>query len=821
MINVQPRIVPPRGPEDSPFVIVGEAPGKEEIKKGMPFIGPSGQVLSEALKQLPHPEPYILNVVPHMIQGEKSPEMLQELVSKYQAQVLELVRKHPRKIVLALGNVALWALTNDFDHKITKVRGKLLKSDLSERGIVPTTHPAFLLRGNGSFRQFKIDVGYAMDLAAGGKVREFVPPTWELLDTVEKVKWFVEQVKQHEGLVSGDLETGGFSHRLDKVLMGGFTLDGKHVYVIPGKKREYIKAGIPDLFPYLAEMWDVDSEQVRFNWHNGKFDIKFFHHQYNQAARVDDDTMLMSYALDETRGVHDLETVAADWLHSPDWKGILDSHKKKNESYDVIPEPVLVKYMAYDIANTHNLPSILRPLIEADSKSSLLYYKTLIPGSKYLTEIEKAGMLVDTERVESNAAKYEKDAKVYEEELERIARDAGMHPTTQTITKGGKKVKVVAAINVNSPLQLKELFFEVLQIPSKDKSTNEKVLKSLPDHPAVVALRKYRKINKGLTTYVLPATEHIQDDGRVHQTYLLHGTATGRLACNNPNLQNIPREPLLRGQFIPKPGYCFIEVDLNQAELRSLAILSGDPELCRIYTDPNSVGLHEEVRAELYGYPKDWSEQQIQAYMQKWYTDTIERIVEEQKMRAKNVNFGIVYGITPFGLAEQIEDTPQEAGRMLAGWAKKFNVAWNFIQLCRNAPINGKNIVTCFGHKKRFEIVTPETIMAIQNEAANFPHQSTASTITLHGGMRIQDTLRKEYDTNIVNTVHDSILMEVPLVKDVIEAVTNLAINELEQVPRDWGLTRIPFKAEAKGGMRWGELKGLNKFYAEVFAEAA
>lgn len=789
-------IVPPKGPVDSPFVIVGEAPGHQEVKKGLPFVGPSGLVLEAGLSQMVHPEPYVTNVVPHLIGKDKDQVMLSNLATEHHQRLHDEIHAYPRKVILALGAVALWALTGDHSLKITQRRGQLFKFEGSEYGVVAATHPAYLLRGNGSFRQFKADVAYAMSLATGGKPHEFTPPTWEYVDTAEKLQLFLNQVSQHNGLIASDIETGGFSHRLDKVLMSGFTLDGKHVYIIPGKKREYIAAGLQDLHDRIGAIWS--NSNVRYCWHNGKFDVKFFQHQYNQAARVDEDTMLLSYALDETRGIHDLETVAADWLGSPDWKGILDSHKKKNESYDIIPEPVLTKYMAYDIANTFNLHTTLRPLVANDPKSEMLYTKTLIPGSAYLAKIERCGMLVDMQRVEENRIEYQSQADVYNKEINQISVASGYGP-----------------INPNSPLQLKDFLFNTLKIPSKEKSTNEKVLNSLPAHPAVEALRKYRKINKGLSTYVKPVSDHIQDDGRVHQSYLIHGTATGRLACRDPNLQNIPREPKLRGQFIPKPGYCFVEVDLNQAELRSLAALSGDDELCRIYVDPNSKGLHEEVRADLYGSPKDWTDAQVERFKAKWYADSVERIVEEQKMRAKNVNFGIVYGITPFGLAEQIEDTPMEAARMLSAWGKKFPKAWGFIQLCRSAPVNGKNLVTVFGHKKRFGIVTPETIVAIQNEAANFPHQSTASTITIHGGIRVQDQLREEYMTDIVNTVHDSVLMEVPCKFEIIEAVTSLVIKTMEQVPMDWGITRIPFKAEAKAGLRWGNLKSLNKFYAE------
>lgn len=196
------------------------------------------------------------------------------------------------------------------------------------------------------------------------------------------------------------------------------------------------------------------------------------------------------------------------------------------------------------------------------------------------------------------------------------------------------------------------------------------------------------------------------------------------------------------------------------------------------------------------------------------YADSVERILEEQKMRAKNVNFGIVYGITAAGLSEQIEDTTQEAARMLAAWGKKFPTAWAFIQLCRNAPLFGKDLVTVFGHKKRFGVVAPEILVNLQNEAANFPHQSTASTITMQAGIRLEPILRREFNTKIVNTVHDCLLLEAPLNREIIEAVTKLTIVEMQQVPIDWGITRVPFIADAKCGVRWGSMEKPQKFYS-------
>lgn len=789
------RYVKSRGPEDSPFVIVGEAPGAQEVKLGEVFVGPSGIVLNHALdvfKKGSYPEPYITNIIPHFIK-DKDMNVLTKLVQENTERLRAEIAKHPRKIILALGNAAIWALTGNYGLKITQNRGKLFHSDLAQYGVVAATHPAYLLRGNGSLRQFKSDVAYAIDLSRGGKPHEFIPPTWEYVDNPDKAKRFVEMCRDYTDLIAGDLETKGFSHQRDSILMAGYTLDGNHVYVVPGTKREYLP--VQNQLDAVADMWE---SQAKFSWHNGKFDIRFLQYQHQQAARVDHDTMLMSYSLDETRGIHDLETVSGDYLGSPNWKGILDAHKKKNQSYDVIPEPVLTQYMCYDIANTFNLTGLLKSIIDQDDKSSIQYNETLIPSSAYLAKIEMRGMLVDQVRVEENRVALQAKVDAHKDVINQIAIDVGFGP-----------------VNPNSPVQLSNLLYNTMKIPTKDRGTGKDVLEKLPQVPIIKELLAYRKVIKGLSTYVTPLIDHLGLDGAVHPSYLIHGTATGRLACRDPNLQNIPRDPALRGQFIPRPGYCYMEVDLNQAELRSLAALSGDPELCRIYADPKSKGLHEEVRAQIYGYPTDWSAAQLQGYMNKWYTDSLDRVLEEQKMRAKNVNFGIVYGITSAGLSEQIEDTTQEAQRMLIAWARKFPVAWGFIEKCRSASLRGQNLTTVFGYRKRFQIVTPETLTAIQNESANFPHQSTASTITVHGGMRMQDRLAEEFDAHFVNTVHDSIIIELPMTYHAITSVSKLMIAEMEQVPKDWGITRVPFKADAKVGMRWGYMTSMEKFLAE------
>lgn len=830
---IKAREVPGKGPIDSPFVVVGEAPGVQEIKQGAPFVGPSGAVFEYALRQFPkesYPEPYVTNVSKTMITFAKDPAALSQLAMDRRPALLEELKGHKRKVILALGSVALQALTGNTAVKITQVRGTIFPSELADVGIVAALHPAYLLRGNGSLRQFKSDIAYAVQLAQGNPPHPWHPPKWTIIESSAELFALINRIRALPAgtFVAADIETTGFRHRSDKILNLSLSFDGNVVYTISGHKTDaqspnfqwkdpltgaIFKGGYPNLI-HLCHFLFGANPNVRWVWHNGKFDAKFFHHIGQTNCRVDDDTMLMSYALDEQRGIHDLETVSGDWLTSPNWKGTLDQYKKKKSSYDVIPFPILYRYAAYDVANTWRLANLLWGMILLDKKSHLQYTKSLIPASTYLIEIEKAGIAVDEERVAQNRERLEEEAIPYIEDIKRIANN---------VRPGYYSDKVV-----NSPKQLAELIFDDLKLkPAKGpniRSTSADIIEKLPDHPLLQSLRKYRKVQKALSTYVIPYTKdpekgYIEDDGKVHTTYLIHGTATGRLSSRDPNLQNIPRDPILRGQFVALPGRMFIEPDLNQAELRSLAILSGDPTLCRIYLEGRE-SLHEVTRRAIFGMPEDWSPTEIIYYLNKFYLTPETRynpstgedeLMHEMKMVAKNVNFGIIYGITEAGLSEQTGQAPQDCKVWLESWANAYPVAWKFIQTCRQAPLFGRNLVTVFGYRKRFQVVTPENIVAVQNESANMPHQSTASVITMHGGIRTYRKIR-EYDAYYINTVHDSLLIDAPLDYEVARTVTSIVTKELTQVPRDWGLTEIPFVADAKWGTRWGSLGDPDKF---------
>lgn len=796
------KLVGSRGPEDSPLAIVGEGPGKNEILENKPFVGPSGDVLKAALKQHPDVDPYITNAMicfPGTVKHKDQEKIHNGTVACHGRLLVELTR-HPREVILALGNAALWSCTGDYSLKITQVRGKIFPSPHAKRGIVAAVHPSFLLRGGGSLRQFMADVDYACSLTKGDDFRKYIIPEYTVIGDMNQLRWLADQFKElPDGTpIAADTETGGFQgfdHLRDHILCKGFCFDPRTVYVIP-------EGLIKDTAPLYQNA-------CKFVWHNGKFDAKFVRRAGVPDVRVDEDTMLLSYALDEIGGVHDLETVASDIIGAPDWKYMIkpslqsskNSHPKGyTTTYADIPLPILYDYMSRDISSTLQIFPHLRKQVRLNSHLEKLYTQTLIPYSHYFMTIEEAGMALDLKQVNDNGSRLQEQIDKYETEINAIA--------------GSRNAP---AVNPRSPIQLTTFLYDVLGLRINGKrptSTDENTLDKLPQVPAIVALKKFRKVQKAKSTYVEPATEWINVDGRVHTTYLIHGTRTGRPASRDPNVLNIPRDPMLRGQFRAKEGHVFLEVDENQAELRVLADLSKDPELLRIYLTPGSPGIHDVVTEEIFGKISEYDSMTYDAMVQKFNishitTDQHKLLYNEQKMKAKNVNFGIVYGITNVGLADQIDESPSVAQVYLDKWYKRFPVAHRTLLKFREAVVLGQKLITPFGRIKRFGAVSEAMVNELQNQAANFPMQSIAFDIMGHTGVVMQPIAAK-LGIPIVNAVYDSIIYECPNDPALLNDLAAKTIETVAERAVYWGMRTVPMKAEAKVGERWGNLKDFH-----------
>jgi DNA polymerase-1 len=747
-----------RGNIRAPIVIVGEGPGRDELRAGKPFVGPSGDILWKTI-----PEGYNIDEDIYVTNAtccfprNKTPGTMETATKLCHERLMAELKAYPRKVILTLGNPALWSVTGNYNGKITQVRGSVIASPLASVGVIPAVHPAALMRGTGSYRQFRRDIHYAFDLLDGAPLRK--PTENRYVEVQDQDLNEIVSILCGADYLAADVETTGFSHKFDRILCLGIARVPEITYVFK-----------PEQLPKLRRLFE--KETIRWIWHNGKFDVKFLW-KLGLPARVDEDPMLLSYALDENPGQHDLEQIAGDMLGAPDYKWESAQYlKKKTDTFEKIPWPILCRRVGRDCSFTLQIWELLREEVRQDKHLERLYTKTLLPASACLADVEDYGILVDLERIEENGKKFGAEYDALVKELQTY---------------------IGYPINPNSPIQVAELLFDKLKFPQRRKrSTSKEVLAKLPDHPVVKLLRKIRKVGKAYSTYVKGMKKHIKADGCIYTTTLIHGTRTGRLASRKPNLQNIPRDPQLRGMFIARPGRRFIELDYNQAELRCLADLSGDDWLCELYNS-TSRSLHNEMSIFLFG----------------------ENYTEEQRMRAKAVNFGIPYGRQAGSIAEEFDQPVAEAQKWIDGWFERCPKAEKFINKCRNVPRVGGTMITPFGRKKRHHLVTRELLGDLQNEAANFPHQSIASDMTLHSAIAISvdksvikaQKLLKEFDARIIILVHDSILIEAPDNEEVCREIIKVVLDVMHRMAPAWGLRRVPFIADAKWGTRWGSLE--------------
>lgn len=775
-----------KGNPEAELVFVAESPGSVEVREGEPLVGPTGKIFHQFVPD--DDSVYVLNAMEcYPLPSLKTEKSMNFAAHCCHDHLIEKVTAHPRRLIVSMGNPATRSLTGNFGLKITQVRGRLIESPLAELGIMPIVHIAALMKGGGSFRQWREDILYALELGAGGSPRTHLKAEVQVVSPFipqSGIDWLFELMTYGSNKLTADIETTGFDHIRDRILSIGIT---------PDNDKSISYCFYPWHFDRIRS--HLERMDISWCWHNGKFDIKFLR-QAGIRARVDDDTMLLSYTLDEESGVHDLETVSADVLDAPDYKYVIKPYlPTKDSPYSLVPRPVLAEYQAIDTSNTAQLLPILRARVAGAPGGALerLYTETLLPASEMLTQVEENGICTDPERLAANEEYFGNMKQEINDEINEL---------------------IGYSINPGSPKQVSRLLFKGYKFPNRRKgSTDAKALtwlqKYTDGHPIFALILKHRTAVKMKGTYATGLRKHVHPDtNRIHATALIHGTRTGRLAFRDPNLQNPPRLPQIRGTFIAGPGMELVEVDLKQAELRSLAALSGDEVLTEVFLAEGSPHVDLGIYLSLIGsFEPDW-EQRYGRHIEDPENPLWLPAYEEYTI-TKNINFGITYGITEFGLQGQIGGPLTESRRMLAAWNEKYPGAAEFIAKCRSCPTANQVITTCFGRKKRVGLVSRENLSFLQNEAANFPHQSIASDITLHAAIRTWKPLLA-MGVRIVNLIHDSLLLEVPITPKHTkrDRAIRLVAREMRQVPIDYGITAVPFTADAEYGHRWGSLQG-------------
>lgn len=589
-------------------------------------------------------------------------------------------------------------------------------------------------------------------------------------------------------VIAVDIETRDTGYDDNKMLLIGFAYDDYKCIVIDNWLPGVI-AALQKLFSRL---------DITFIWHNGKFDTTRQKYLAGLCARIDEDTMLQHYAgINERKGTHGLKDLAPLYLQAPQWDEQLAMFKRKwcaqhkvklsDFKYDMIPRDILLPYLYRDCCATFQLRKRFDGLMRPNSK---WIYRQLVRAANVFKDIELQGCLVDEDYLYE--LQDELDTRIYNAE-KHVREEAARtwDPYAYGCDTGAKTCP--KEFSHKSPKQLKWMLERVTgkTLTSTDKEALDKLAEEFPDVPFIRAIMELRKYNKYMDTYVTGIQKVMQSDKRVRCTFNLHGTETGRLSCSEPNMQNIPRMKMIKNLFIAPEGYKLVQLDYSQAELRVLAYMSQDDYLIKTYQDGRD--LHDAMAEKIFG--PDFN--------------------KEQRVAAKTINFGIPYGRGPGSMAGKMGMSLQQATQTIRDWYKAAPGAKKYVDEMRRVPYReGEPFSTVFGRQRHY-IITMDNRNHVENEAVNFPISSIASDLTMLSVCDIHDTLLKEnLDARIVNTVHDSIIIECIDDPEILQRVVEIGTSTMAEMPKKYLINPVlnfPFKADAEIGRSWGDLENADE----------
>ena len=630
---------------------------------------------------------------------------------------------------------------------------------------------------------------------------------------INALKSIPDKARALGGLIAVDIETRRVEWEDNKLLSIGFAYGPSHCLAIhnipiPGARYEG-----PDLPPSViltvleTIKMVLNQPDIEYIWHNGKFDVGRLKYLCNIDARVDHDTMLQHFVcINEKQGTHGLKDLGQLYLQAPAWDDELDKIKRewcrqrkvplKEFMYDYIPTETLIPYMQRDCIATYRLHHVFNKLARPGSE---FIYKQLCRASTAYGAIELAGQKIDVDYLEELEADLDKLVVQSQKRLDAVS---GKYWNPQLYAAAtGSKVKPNMEFSPKSPKQLKWMLGEVMghPVPATDATTMQTLMDELdymgeeadPDAKEFMeSILDVRKYSKYLETYVLGIREVLCRDGRVRCTFNLHGTETGRLSSSNPNMQNIPRNKMIKNLIIATPGTCLLQLDYSQAELRVLAMLSGDPALIDIYVSGRD--LHDAVADMMFG-PDGHKDKEL-------------------RNLAKTINFGIAYGRGAGSIATKFKKSMKEAQDIIDKWFKPMPKVKEFINNRRRMASRGEPCVTIFGRERHF-VITDSELNHIQNEYINTPIQGTASDFTMLSLLNIYDYLEDYWKgkARIVSTVHDSIILEVEDKPEYLKEIGNACVNIMADTPLEYVPDcPVPFVADAEIGYKWGEMYKLD-----------
>ncbi|MBM7037623.1 DNA polymerase I [Vibrio ulleungensis] len=508
---------------------------------------------------------------------------------------------------------------------------------------------------------------------------------------------------------------------------------------------------------------------------NLKYDASVLARYDIEMRGIAHDTMLASYVFNSVGGKHDMDSLALRFLqHSCISFEQIAGKGKKQLTFNQIDLEQASPYAAEDADVTLRLHNSIQKGIAGNEGLERIYTDIEVPLVPVLSKIERTGVLIDAMKLNTQSQEIAQRL----DELEKKAYELAEQE-----------------FNLNSPKQLQAILFEKMGLPVVKKtasgapSTNEEVLQELAlDYPLPKLILEYRGLAKLKSTYTDKLPKMIKPQtGRVHTSYHQAVAATGRLSSTDPNLQNIPirneEGRRIRQAFIAPTGYKILAVDYSQIELRIMAHLSGDPALLEAFRDGKDI--HAATAAEIMG-------------------TTLESVTSEQRRRAKAVNFGLIYGMSAFGLAKQLGIPRGEAQHYMDTYFERYPGVLQYMEETRSAATDQGFVETIYGRRLYLpEIKSPNGMRrkGAERAAINAPMQGTAADVIKKAMLLVDAWLveRDSDDVRMLMQVHDELVFEVR--EECLEEV-EAKICELMESAADLS---VPLIAEAGHGINWDE----------------
>ena len=618
---------------------------------------------------------------------------------------------------------------------------------------------------------------------------------YQTILTEEDLDRWIDELKNSK-LLALDTETTSLKYMDAKLVGLSFCMKAgtaaylplAHDYVGAPKQLNF-DATLSKLKPLLEDPTVLKVGQ------NLKYDRSVLLNHGIELKGIRHDTMLESYVLDSVSNRHDMDTLCLKHLEHTNIKfeDIAGKGKKQLTFNQIQLEDTVIEkqgedetttstttrgaafYAAEDADMTLRLHNFFWPQLKAKNGQERLYREIEIPLSQVLSDIERTGVLIDAKMLENQSAELaarmaELEAKIYE-------------------ASGGE-------FNLGSPKQIQEVFFNeeklnlpvIRKTPKGQPSTAEDVLQELAEeHDVPRWLLEHRGLSKLKSTYTdkLPL-EINQTTGRVHTSYQQAVAATGRLSSNSPNLQNIPVRNAegrrIRQAFIAPEGFKILAADYSQIELRIMAHLSNDEGLLEAFSQGKDI--HRATAAEIFGV-------------------SLEKVESEQRRAAKAVNFGLIYGMSAFGLAKQLNVSRTEAAEYVKLYFQRYPGVKHYMEDTREQAKETGYVETLFGRRLYLPNINHRNGMLRQHAertAINAPMQGTAADIIKIAMIAVSDWLRyEETQTKMIMQVHDELVFEVA--ENELDAVNKIIINRMTNATK----LAVPLLVDTDVGINWDE----------------